>query len=509
MKQKSKLTLLVFTLISILWITFGSSDAVALSGIDYPFPGGEEWAIINGYNDGYLHGSEIWSNGAYYDYYYAYYALDFAKSAGSSAGSPVFLPTNIYAYRRQGSANKCIDLALPIASGSSQFYIEICHVDIDSNYSAPGVISEGFLPKGTYLGTVASDCPNCNPAHIHMAIHLSPISSPWTEDDFYNDGFARLPFPYMEYANYDLSLNGDQYPPEAGLWNQDNDPMNQHDGTTGLFSNQLHRDDPSIPAVGGYQTDPNSGGSYGDDPVDIREDAGCISGQYGWHDPTGDYFNITGYMEDRTSCVAVDPGWSVMIYEHANGQGGSKCLNHTVTDLQHTTLNNGTNANDVISSVQVYHDTNCGGQMPQGLADGDTVTIHVDQYFASTRWGVHDIDWWNIPDYTQDQVSSIGVTPGWSALVYESPNRTQGAACFIASDQDLADNFFYNGEPVNNNIESMQVFYDTNCGGWAPPASPSPTPSPTPIPSPTPTPSPSVIPTPTPTPSPTPTLRLV
>lgn len=255
-----------------------------------------------------------------------------------------------------------------------------------------------------------------------------------------------------------------------------------------------------VPITGGQTLTPTStftvNPAYGDDPVDIREDIGCINGQYGWHDPTSGTFNVPDYMNDRTSCVAVDSGWSVMIYEHSNGEGGKKCLNHTVDDLQHTTLDNGVNANDVISSVQVFPDTNCGGQMPSGVADGDTITIHVDSNFTGTRWGVHDVSSWNIPDYVQNQVSSVGVVPGWSVLMYEHQNTTGGVTCIAASDPDLSDNFFNNGQPVNNNTESMRSFYDGNCSGWSL-ATATFTPSPSATVTPTLTPSPSVTVTPT------------
>lgn len=204
---------------------------------------------------------------------------------------------------------------------------------------------------------------------------------------------------------------------------------------------------------------------YGDSHVDIREDPNYVNGQYGWDNPTGGWFNVPDYMDNKASSIELDAGWSIMVAQDQNGGGLKKCLVRSEPNLSNAYYDGGSNMNDTISSVWVYQDTTCGGQYV-GTEPGDTVTVWVDPNYWGTHYGWHDSNWsGNVPDYVQNQISSIGIQPGWSIVLRESQNQGGGFACLTGSDPDLTDNWFGNGNWLNDNIESVTLYADTNCGG--------------------------------------------
>lgn len=205
-----------------------------------------------------------------------------------------------------------------------------------------------------------------------------------------------------------------------------------------------------------------SNGQYGNSAVDIREDPFCQNMQYGWDNATAGILQVADYLEDKVSCIDVDAGFSIMIYEHANGLGGKRCFNHTVDELQHATLDNGANANDVLSSVQVFENSDCSGQLSYGLADGDTVTVWENGNYSGQSYGWHGISSYS---FTSFDVSSIGVMDGWSALV---SNQSGIKSCVVSSDPYLNGDTYHNGSLIEDNIVNVEVFYNSNCGGWTP-----------------------------------------
>jgi len=204
---------------------------------------------------------------------------------------------------------------------------------------------------------------------------------------------------------------------------------------------------------------------YGDSHVDIREHANYEGMQFGWDNPTIGWSSIPDYMNDRTSSIALDSGWSIMVAQNSNGGGLKKCFIRSEPDLSNAYYDGGSNINDTITSVRVYHDTTCGGQYT-GTEPGDTVTVWVDPNYFHTHFGWHDANWsGNVPDYVQNKITSIGIQPGWSAVLYENQNLGGGFACFSGSDADLTNNTLNNGVPVNDTVESVEIFNDSNCGG--------------------------------------------
>ena len=229
-------------------------------------------------------------------------------------------------------------------------------------------------------------------------------------------------------------------------------------------------------SVGSYTVGRGGGGGSGgsggggNDTVAIYDNAGCSGTQYGWHDPTSGWFDLNAqngpdYMNDKASCIKVGAGWSALVSQDFGGGGGQKCFAATNTNLANATYYSGVNVNDSISSVKVFNNADCDGTAPEGVADGDTVTIHVNSGYSGTRYGWHDPVTQNTVDYVTNNVTSIGVVPGWSIAVYENQNQQGGIACVSVSDGYLGDNFFNNDASVNDNIESVRVFQDNLCGG--------------------------------------------
>lgn len=225
--------------------------------------------------------------------------------------------------------------------------------------------------------------------------------------------------------------------------------------------------------VGGYTYTGNDGGGGeggSSDWVAIFDEVGCTGTQYGWSSPTNGWFDLTAangpdYMNDKSTCIQVQTGKSVLVSEHFAGGGGQKCFTNTNSDLAHATYNNGVNINNSISSVDAFDNDNCNGFAAEGVSDGDTITVHENWNYSGTQYGWHDEGPFNLPDYMQMKATSIGVTPGWSLAVYRDLNQQGIFTCLTQSDVDLADNLLNNGESANDNFRSVYVHHNTNCAG--------------------------------------------
>ncbi len=209
---------------------------------------------------------------------------------------------------------------------------------------------------------------------------------------------------------------------------------------------------------------PIPGGQTGNSSVDIFENTNYSATQYGWDSATNGWVNVPDYLNDKTSSVQIDGGWSILVAKDNNGAGTNKCLVSSYADLSGAYYDNGDPMTDTISSVSVFQDNSCGGSYI-GTKPGDTVTFWVDPNYWNTNWGVHDPFSGDLPNYLQNAVTSIGVTPGWSAVVYRNPSLGDGFICFTGSDSDLTNNVMNDGYPVNDNIDSIEIFHDSNCGG--------------------------------------------
>ena len=320
---------------------------------------------------------------------------------------------------------------------------------------------------------------NCNPVAYNydgVAVRVAGVHGDW------------YPVPYETYSFYDYTgakrTGVYAYLPEDYNCSQDPCEGSYHPrviyaghGTYGSFG----EGGTMVSSFTEPQSNPGGSGSgqIGDSAVDIWEYKNYTGAQYGSSDPSAGIINMPGGQNDRNGSVNPDTNWSVMVYQEFDGQGGSRCINQPIPNLEYSVFDNGVQIINGISSFRVYNDSTCGGQMPSGVSGGDTVTVYAGTNWQGTQYGGSGTASFNLPDYIEGATSSIGVYPGKSALAYELDNFQGGTQCFTGSDSDLRDNFYDNGNIIDDNIHSLQLFENGNCSGWQPPI---PTPLPTPIP---------------------------
>ncbi len=198
------------------------------------------------------------------------------------------------------------------------------------------------------------------------------------------------------------------------------------------------------------------GGSNPGDTVTLFEHPNQGGTQYGWHDPGA--FNLPDYMNDRGSSIWIAPGWAARVFEHANSGGGKRCFDGSDTDLTNDTYDNGVAVNDSISSIEIYNQETC-----PAAGGGDTVTLYENPNFSGTQYGWHDPGVFNLPDYMDRRGSSIWVASGWSARVYQGVNATGASQCFSATDSDFTNDTLSDGQPVNDNFSSIEIYSQEIC----------------------------------------------
>ncbi|RJR29992.1 M23 family metallopeptidase [Candidatus Microgenomates bacterium] len=210
---------------------------------------------------------------------------------------------------------------------------------------------------------------------------------------------------------------------------------------------------------------PIGSGSPGDSDIDLLEHANYQGTQYGGDSPSG-LIQMPDYMDNRASSLRVEVGQSVMLYDNINGTGSQRCFNSALDDFQHVYFSDGTNANDRVSSFRAYANVHCDGQYGWGIEPGDTVTVHDGADYNGGKWGVHQTGSFNLPF---GGISSIAMFNGWSVLVHSEANNAGHSACYWWSDENMSDDYYPVGSTINDNVVSIEVFHDTNCGNWAGP----------------------------------------
>ena len=113
------------------------------------------------------------------------------------------------------------------------------------------------------------------------------------------------------------------------------------------------------------------------DTVSIHVDPDYTGTRYGWHDP-GKY-NLADYMVNKTTSIGVMPGWSIALFDGPNQTGSYTCISANDANFIDNTLNDGTNANDIVESVIVFNNNNCSGM--------DLPDLVAEEVFASLTPG--------------------------------------------------------------------------------------------------------------------------
>lgn len=173
--------------------------------------------------------------------------------------------------------------------------------------------------------------------------------------------------------------------------------------------------------------------------------------------------NIYYALNDQASSVRVPSGWSVMLYQDHNGEGGKKCFSGDDSNFADDWFDSGQPVNDRASSFEVFNTPNCAGGPPQG----QVVLYQNSNYDSGSLDPVwRDTPGWdNVPGWFNDEASSVRVANGWSVMVFEDENKGNGKKCFSADDSNFGDDQFHNGHPVNDAVSSFEVFGSPGCPG--------------------------------------------
>lgn len=211
-------------------------------------------------------------------------------------------------------------------------------------------------------------------------------------------------------------------------------------------------------------------GQTGNSHVDFHYGTNNSSTQYGWDNPTQGWVNfssVANYMDDHVSSINIDNGWSVWVAKNQNGEGTRKCFTGSYADLSSAYYDDGSPITDTISSVFVFNDYSCGG-VYFGTKPDNVVTLWIDGGYYNTNYGANSETAFNLPSYMLNAVTSIGVSPNWSVLVYGGTDGSGGARCLYGSDPDLSNDLLLNGHNLNDNLESLRIFANATCSDWAP-----------------------------------------
>lgn len=218
---------------------------------------------------------------------------------------------------------------------------------------------------------------------------------------------------------------------------------------------------------GGGGTDCNNIGGY--NGVRLFDQDACNGSSQNFGSPTNGATTNLGPLgwNDRARSVYVGSGWSVKVFEHENGGGKSKCLDHNFWDLDADPYDGGGMIGSSISSVIIYQNTTCSGGTPP--------VEHSVQFYKDANYQGGSACIANNPsNYTlcegwSDLISSVLLKPGWSVRVYEN-EFSGGSKCYSGSDSTFAGDFFDNGVEVNDRISSFTLYNQSNCPNPIPPA---------------------------------------
>lgn len=208
-------------------------------------------------------------------------------------------------------------------------------------------------------------------------------------------------------------------------------------------------------SVSSVRVESDTGGSCspGSDQVAFYADAN-FSGTCSVKNP-GNYIGAgdLGIGNDAMSSIRV--GDSVVAVLCGDGDYQGTCEAFTGDDSD---LSNNAVGNDSVSSAWVEPET------------GFKILIYADPYYTGGGCGFTGTGAGNTCEGHNDIGSSIRVQPGWSSRVWQHGDFGGSSHCFTSSDQNLADNTFDDGTPMDNQISSFASYAQSPC----PPLLPSP-----------------------------------
>jgi hypothetical protein len=170
--------------------------------------------------------------------------------------------------------------------------------------------------------------------------------------------------------------------------------------------------------------------------------------------------NIFHTCDDQISSLTLQPGWSVRLYRDQNQSGPSFCLNRSDNNLSDNSFEDGSPAENAISSFVLVNQSWCGAE--------PTPAYPLEVYTDAGYTGAQCYSWFveaaNIYPSCANQISSVLLRSGWTVRLYRDAGQAGPSRCLTASDANLADNTFEDGSPLDNAVASFSLFNAANCG---------------------------------------------
>jgi len=169
--------------------------------------------------------------------------------------------------------------------------------------------------------------------------------------------------------------------------------------------------------------------------------------------------NIDSSCNDQISSIQLQPGWSVRLFRDPNQGGPSFCLSRSDATFGENTFEDGSPANDTISSFVLVNQPWCGS----GPTPAYQLEVFNDPGYSGNwcySWRAESA---NIFTTCDNQISALLLRAGWSIRVYRDGGQVGPSACITSSDANLADNTFEDGAPMNDAISSFSLYSQPTC----------------------------------------------
>jgi hypothetical protein len=91
--------------------------------------------------------------------------------------------------------------------------------------------------------------------------------------------------------------------------------------------------------------------------------------------------------------------------------------------------------------------------------------FYMDTYYGPGKYCFSDSEGnGNLCPELNEQLSSILLKPGWSVQLFKDPNQGGTSKCFTTSDNDLTNDQFDDGTPLNDQVSSFSLYHQSSCG---------------------------------------------
>ena len=175
--------------------------------------------------------------------------------------------------------------------------------------------------------------------------------------------------------------------------------------------------------------------------------------------------NIAASCNDQISSIQLQAGWSVRVNRDQNQSGPSFCLSRSDNNLGDNTFEDGSPADNAISSFALYSGAWCGGSPTPAYP----LEVYNDPGYGGSQCYSWRAETATIFSLCDNQISSILLRAGWSIRLYADPGQAGPSRCLTGSDNNLADNTFENGAPIDNAASSFVLYSVGSCGGGGEP----------------------------------------